>query len=83
MSSSIEAKYASDGRFQKQGTNTFFLLNIEATLYLLLCALVTHVLITLLRQTVSTEGKAEKDLNVVNRQILKKYEAFGWEAFPR
>lgn len=64
-------KYELDGMFRKQGTHSFFLINIEPIIYLLTTSLITYGVLTLLKSRM-LKGKnplllKEKDLSMIEK----------------
>ena len=61
----------------------YFLLNMEATLYLLSMSLVTHVVIVLLTKVMLNESKDVAKLGLVSKKLVEKREKFVWDGLPR
>ena len=79
-------KYELGGVFQKQGVHSFFLINMEATLYLFSTSVIVYMILTLIVKIYTlTKGKKlqEKDLGIVMKQVIQKQEDFEWNGFPR
>ena len=80
-------KYELDGIFKRQGLHSFFLVNVESFLYLFLTSQVTFWILWVLRGKV-LKGKdpqtlKEKDLSLLNKQVVKKSEALEWNGMLR
>ena len=61
----------------------YFLLNMEATLYLLSMSLITHVVIVLLTKVMVNESKDVTKLGLVSKKLVEKREKFVWDGLPR
>ena len=83
MSSKTLDKYKMEGVYSSNGVHGFFLLNIEATLYLLTTSIIIHGVISLIKTCKVKADAKEEDLSFVDKQIVKKHEAFLWESLPR
>lgn len=76
-------KYHLDGVYTRHNIHGFFLLNIEATLYLFVTGIITHLVITLIKTPIVKPDTKEEDLNIITKAIVNKQEAFMWDGFPR
>jgi len=83
MSSKTLDRYKMEGVYSSNGVHGFFLLNIEATLYLLLLSIITHGVISLVKVCMVKAKTKEEDLSWFGKQVVKKHEAYLWESFPR
>ena len=79
MDSATLKRYELGGIFQKQGIHSFFLINMEATLYLFFTSVILYTILSLIVKFYTlSKGKKlkEKDLGVVMRQVVQKQEDF-------
>lgn len=83
MSTKTLDKYKMEGVYSSNGVHGFFLLNIEATLYLLLTSIIIHGVISLLKVCTVKAKTKEENLSWFGKQIVKKHEAYLWESLPR
>lgn len=81
-------KYELQGVFYKQGIHSFYLLNMEATLYLLLISIITYLVVRIIskfyvRLPNTNKIDADKDLSIIQKTLIKKKEGFEWDGFAR
>ena len=67
ISSADLDKYLLDGVYTRHGIHGFFLLNVEATLYLFLTSIITHLVITLIKTPIVKADTKEADLNIISK----------------
>ena len=78
-----------DGIFYKQGVSSFFLLNMEATLYLFFTSFLTYVVFRIIVRLyvrsllITSTFDADKELNLIEKALIKKKEGFEWDKLPR
>lgn len=61
----------------------FFLLNTEATWYLFITSIITHLIVSLINSRIVTGKPKESELNLIQKQIVKKKEQFEWNGLIR
>ena len=79
-------KYKLEGIFYKQNIHSFYLLNMEATLYLFFTSIISYIVFRIIsmfyvRTLNITEDNPAKDLNIIEKALIKKKEGFEWDGF--